>query len=172
MKPLTAKITKKSNKLDEMVKQLMLIHNKKVEVGHFAEQGVHSKTGLSYIEMMKLHHTGYQISAFQFVPPRPVLDVLGFKIRNLKNITLRKIIKNWSKREFNLFSHKKLLEDLGIAIGKIERGIFGNTSLLESNAPLTIAIKGKDAPLVDTGELKNKVAFKTSIDNTVKEVRK
>jgi hypothetical protein len=45
------------------------------------------------------------------------------------------------------------------------QSIFGDTSKLASNAPSTIRKKGRNEPLVDTGTLKKKVAYRVEGEN-------
>jgi hypothetical protein len=54
---------------------------------------------------------------------------------------------------------------VGEAMKKDIQSIFGDTSKLASNAPSTIRKKGRNEPLVDTGTLKKKVAYRVEGEN-------
>lgn len=172
---MKARVVKTNNQLDKMIADLMQVDGQDVQVGHFASQGLHSKIGLPYPQLMRKHHAGYTWvkpgGQEREVPPRPVLDILGFKLGGFKNPKLRLMMKLWGKMNFSPAATKLMMNEIGKTIAKMEKKIFGDTSLLEPNHPLTINKKGFDAPLIETSELKDKVAYKTSLEGIVKEVK-
>lgn len=58
-----------------------------------------------------------------------------------------------------------LLDDIGKFFREEEQKLFGSVSL----APNAVPPKRFNNPLIDTGDLKSKVAYKTSKDKKVKE---
>jgi len=74
-------------------------------------------------------------------------------------------MKRWAKSNFTVKDNKVLLDTFGIYLRKQEQNIFGHSPPLEANAES----KGANTPLVETGELKSKVAYKNSIDKQIKE---
>ena len=170
---INAKLKKQSNKLSTLIGKLNKIHNQQVQVGHFAEQGAHPTIGISYVALMQKHHTGYVwTQKDKIVPPRPVLTILKFKLQNLRDVGIRRHINKWLKSKFTLSDNKEMLEKIALRIGRLEKRIFGDTSLLESNALLTQLQKGGfDSPLVKTKELRNATSFKTSLDPAIKKVK-
>ncbi len=172
---MKARVIKTGNQLDKMVADLMQIDGENVQVGHFAEQGMHSTIGLPYAALMRKHAAGYTWKKpngqERDVPPRPVLDILGFKLQGFKNPKIRLLLRLWSKMNFSPAATKLMMNEIGKIIAKMEKKIFGDTALLAPNHPLTINKKGFDAPLIETSELRDKVAYKTSLEGVVKEVK-
>lgn len=156
------RIKTKINRSGDFYKKLSYLKkldNQSVSVGHFESQGLHS-SGKSYVNLMKEHHTGDEIT-----PPRPVLTILNFRLRGyLSSSEAKSLLKRWAKDPKNI---DLFLSSLGKKIAQQEKQIFGNNTELASNAPLTQKLKGRDSPLVDTGELRSKVAYRTSIGNKV-----
>ena len=99
------------------------------------------------------------------MPSRPVLDILFFRNRKLKAAALTQAMKSWGKRKSSDSSDKRLLNDFGKFLRIEEKKIFGSAAL----APNAVPPKAFNNPLILTGDLKSKVAYKTSLDNQVKE---
>lgn len=158
---LTTKLKKKGNQLEKLLKQVRNLNKESVQVGHFRESGKHP-SGFTYPELMAIHHAGNPETN---LPARPVLDILFFRNRRLTANAIDMAFKAWGKRKLNASSNKKLLSDLGMYIRDEEKKIFGSSVL----APNAVPPKSFNSPLVDTGELKSKVAYKTSLDKKVKE---
>jgi len=133
-------------------------------VGHFESQGVHS-SGLSYVDLMRIHHTGGNPSGQVPLPPRPVLDLLVFNNERLEDPKFKLAFERWKKRTYGESSNAILLEDIGKILRDKEKAIFGSNKL----APNKVPPKDVNNPLIDSGELRNKTALKTSINNIVKE---
>lgn len=162
---LNIKVKKTGNMFEKLTKGISDLNNEKVQSGHFEEQGEHY-SGHTYPELMALHHNP-EGNGFDF-PPRPVLDILFHRNENLDNPQIKTILNKYRKLEPNEANNKLLLEELGKYLVKQEKEIFGS-SALAPNAQSTIDQKGKNSPLVDTGSLRDKVAYKTSKDKTIKE---
>lgn len=140
-------------------KKLTSISGEGVEVGHFQEQGEHY-SGYTFVELMYYHHTGSDPRGDQPVQPRPVLNFLRAFL-NLSDPKYNRAIRNWFKRPPSSASHGKLLADIGALISEEEKAIFGNSALL--------TVTDNPTPLVDTGDLRDKVAYKTSVNKVVVE---
>lgn len=160
-----SKLKKVGNKFDKLVKGIKDLNNEKVQVGHFKEQGRHS-SGLTYAELMALHNNP-QASGKDW-PRRPVLDILVHEHRNLNDPEIRRILAKYSSKEPTPQNNEMLLEELGEFLRDEEKSIFGS-SKLASNAPSTQEIKGRNDPLVDTGDLRDRVAYRTSKNKEIKE---
>lgn len=145
----------KNNRLDKIVKQLKSLANDEVQVGHFQEQGLHY-SGFSYPELMAFHHTGGDPNNGSPVIPRKLLDILWARHRNLeKNPQIKAAFTRWRKRPLSEESNKKLLDEIGRVIAKLEKAMFGD--------PLALPTNGSNlSPLVDTGDLRDHTAYKTS----------
>lgn len=165
---LKLKLKKKGNKLEKLGKNLKKLNNESVEVGHFASQGKHSTTDLTYVELMAIANLGLN------GPPRRVLTLLKHKERKLDDSQYNTLMQAWGKSNYGNAANKRLLEGFGSAMAMKEKALFGRVApaTMPANSPTTkkkVGVMGKNAPLVDTGELKSKVAYKTSLGKTVKE---
>lgn len=146
----------------EAVKEL---GNSRVEVGHFEEQGKHS-SGYSYVELMKMHHYGHNPEGAQPFPERPLIDYFYFKNLELQDPRINQAILAWCKTSPTKESNIKLLDTIGGIMAAKEKELFGQSPPLAPNAES----KGKNSPLVDSGELREKTAHRNSITNQIKEV--
>ena len=162
---LKISVQKKGNSLQKLVKNFHKIDGEFVETGHFKEQGKHY-SGLTYPELMSVHHNGGNPSGNAPLPPRPVLDLLHFRNQNLSDPKIKGYIRDWRKRPLSEASNKILLDQIGRILAIREKRIFGSPTLASNAVPP----KDRNQPLVETGDLKSKVSYKTSIDNSVKGV--
>ncbi|MDD5363604.1 MAG: hypothetical protein PHN88_15890 [Ignavibacteria bacterium] len=113
------------------------------------------ESGETFSEVLSFNHFGTPT-----IPPRPVLRIAAEKIipknKNRIQAYLHNLIVNPkdSKRLETV-----LLTTLGQqSIAEAKRIIDGNTELIE-NAPATIAKKGFNLPLYETGELEKHLGF-------------
>jgi len=166
MTRLTAKIVKKGNSLDKIRSNIRKIDGERVEIGYFEEQGLHN-SGLSYSTLMALQEFGTDE-----IPHRPVFQITAFGNPPQKNARVKSAIRNWSKallnKDNNKDNSKQLLDTIGKTYQEALLSLFGDTSMLTPNAPLTISLKGRDEPLVDSGELKDNLSYRNSIDKEIK----
>jgi hypothetical protein len=160
---LKVKLVKKGSQFKKLIQQIHRLNNESVEIGHFKSQGEH-ESGFTYPELMALHHRGNPETP---LPPRPVLAILFFRFRKLKTKApaIDRAFKAWGKRKSGDSSDKILLNDIGEFFREEEKKIFGSSTL----APNAVPPKAFNNPLIDTGDLKSKVAYKTSKDKQVKE---
>jgi len=160
---LSVKVLQQGNKFNQLVKRIRNLANESVEVGHFAQQGTHH-SGMSYPELMRLHHTGGSSSGVP-IPPRPVQTILKFRNTKLAKPGINKAFRDYAKRKSNRASTGKLLSDIGVFLRDEEKKIFGSPDL----APNAVPPKDRNNPLIVTGDLKNKVAYRTSMNKSIKE---
>jgi hypothetical protein len=158
---LKVSLKKQGNQLEKLSQQLLSLNNAFVEVGHFSSQGKHA-SGFTYPELMAIHHAGNPETD---LPARPVLDILFFRRRKLTAPVLRRAFKLWKGRKPGNGSDGMLLDDIGKFFREEEQKIFGSPSLV----PNAVPPKESNNPLVDTGDLKSKVAYRTSKNKQVKE---
>lgn len=152
------KIKKKGKDMEKLLRQLHSFTQQTIQAGHFKEQGEHH-SGMSYPELMALHHAA-QANGMNF-PDRPVLDIL-FHSRDVFNKPeAANILRRYKDSKVSAGSDKAFLEDLGQYLVSKEKEVFGSGEL----APT----KAGNPPLVDTGDLRDRTAYKTSIDGQVKE---
>ena len=165
---LKVSVRKVGNNIQKQLKKLYQLHQQKVEVGHFKEQGVHSTAGISYADLMRKHHNGYELGGTK-VPARPVLTVLNFRLGGVGKSLVKTYLRQWSKTPVTPQSNMLLLDNIGKDVREMEKSIFGVASeFMPSNSSLTISLKGgQNTPLVDTEELLDATAYKTSLGNKV-----
>lgn len=151
---------------DVLTKALKDLNGEGVEVGHFKDQGKHSNSELTYAELMAVHNNpqGHGLDW----PARPVLDILEHQHRNLSAPEIKKLLKKYLENNPSEKNNEKLLEGLGEFLREEEKKIFGSAQLA-ANASSTVEKKGRNEPLVDSSELKNKTAYRTSKSKIIKE---
>ncbi len=155
------KVIKKGNTLEKLAQGLLKFNGEGGKVGHFSSQGIHH-SGHTYPQLMSKHNTGNPEIK---LPTRPVLDILFARHRRLNKPPIKSAIRAWFKRKLSEGSDNKLLNDIGAYLREEEKRIFGSASL----APNAVPPKAFNNPLIDTGDLRAKVAYKTSKNEQVKE---
>ena len=158
------------NKRSVSIKKLLADFNKMdkatVDVGHFASQGIHPTSGLPYPELMALHHFG---DPSQNIPARPVRTIVAHgAVRTLKAPSLRGELMDWGKAQERHKALQSVLEAMGKLLVADGKAVFGS-SQLRANSDKTVQIKGFNSPLIERGDLQRHYAYKTSLDDTVKE---
>jgi len=123
----------------------------KVEVGHFKEQGLHY-SGLTYPELMYIHHTGSNSGSGGPLVRRPVLDKVFLNNKNLNDSRIKAAVTRWKKRPPSEMSTNKLLKEIAQRIAKLEKDVIGN--------PKELTVTANPTPLRDTGDLKDNVAYR------------
>lgn len=158
-----------SSRLSERVAALTAIHNEKVYIGHFSENGIHEDSGMTYAELMALHHVGGDMGVGLPVPPRPLLDFLFMHNIQLKDKGIRSAIDTWLKKGPTEDSNKQLLDNIGKIIGRKEIAMFGQSPPF---APNSIRHpKGRNEPLVDEGDLRSATSYLNTITGVIRKVK-
>lgn len=127
-----------------------------VKVGYFADQGQHPEAKMSYPELMYLQEvTGIRTRNGRV--HRRVFELTmmieGARLRNATKMALkRNLISGGSMDQVKELFGKQASEAI--------KQNFGNTSLLPSNAPATIARKGRNSPLIETSSLQDKLTHR------------
>lgn len=141
--PLRAKLVRTVNKLSKH----------KCQVGFFASDGEHPHAKMSYVELMRLHEI-HGVRSSQGTIHRRAMEMTAIiHGRSVMAKTLKALkaeIKSGYGDTFGVF---------GREFEHHLKATLGNPAILPSNMPSTIAHKGKNTPLVDTGDLKNKLHF-------------
>ena len=153
---MTIKIRKvKGGPLAKKLAEVKKLNHQKVEAGHFASQGEHSSLGMSYAEAMAYFHRNFQF-------PRKILSLLYFEMRDLKTPEMMAIKKQWLAHP----DAEATLSAIGTLLRDKEVAMFGVV-----NEPfMPAAGDTKKTPLVETGELRDKTAYRTSLKGDIKEV--
>ncbi len=155
---MAVEIIRKTRNLEKLINRIKSTRGKIVETGYFQEQGLHSEYGMFYGRLMQIHEFG-----MFGLPERPVqLPTWRY---------MKSTYSDWSYEIKRFIQGKQELSDVLTKVGSkassFAKSVFGDTSMLEPNAPSTIEEKGSNSPLVDTGELRDKWAFKTSYSGII-----
>lgn len=161
---IKAKIKSKTNgKTQKLLKSLNKLSNNNLQVGHFEKSGIHY-SNFSYPELLKIWAFGGPTGK---VVKNPLAQYAFGQLMNkkfLKNPHVKKVYQKWSKNLLNENSAKDFLKEMGEVLRQEYSDVFGQAGVF-------MPIVGENTtPLVETGELKSKTAYKTSIDNIVKEL--
>ena len=124
------------------------------------------KTGEKLSDVLAWNHYGTET-----IPPRPVLRIAAENI--LSSPEMKKHMKAYFKnvieytRRGRLNDLKdvetKMLTALGQQVAaEAKRIIDRNSGELQHNAPATVAKKGFDKPLFETGEMKKKISYEVT----------
>ena len=151
------------SKFEEYVKTL----NKEfTEVGYSTQQLHRQEDSDEAIDMASLAIILHEGTDDGRIPPRPFLR------RTLQNLTAsskQRFLRKPFMRYLESFNDKqssvdRMLLDLGKIVRKEVQGNFGknNKINLRDNAKITERIKGKNDPLVDSGDLRDSMLIKTS----------
>jgi hypothetical protein len=161
------RLRKKGNKLQKIRKAMHHLNGQSTQVGHFEEQGDHSTAEMPYTDLMRMHHFGVG-----GLKPRQVLTLLVFRNRKLQDPKFSSAMKTWGDGPYTIQNNNKLLDTFGQILAREEKSIFGKASpLMPPSAPFKeVGVMGPTAPLVDTGELKEAVRYKTSTNKNLKKV--
>jgi hypothetical protein len=142
----------------QLKKDLKKLKKATAQYGYFSEQGMHSEADMSYASLMYLMEVIGVESRSGLIKRRPFELAVQRNQVDLSNAVFR------SLESFlcNGTGLNVMLEQAAKAGIGITKTYFGDASKLPSNSPATIKRKGKNAPLIDTGELLDNMAYKTS----------
>lgn len=161
---ITAKIVKKKGNLEKILKNLNSLSKNNVQVGHFEDSGIHTGSDLTHTELLKLWSVGLTNSG---VIKNPLAAFAFTQLQNkkfLKNPKIQKVFKKFSKNLLQGSASETFLMEIGLVLREEYSELFGKAGLF---MPI---VGDNTTPLLDTGELKSKSAYKTSYNNKVNEV--
>jgi len=124
------------------------------------------KTGEKFSDVLAWNHFGTET-----IPPRPVLRIAAENILNSPE--MKKHMKAYFKNVMTYAARgrvndlkdieKKMLTALGQQIAaEAKRSIENNDGTLQHNAPSTVAKKGFDKPLYETGQLEKHLSYEVT----------
>lgn len=160
------KISRKTKNIEGLIKKIQTLVKSKVESGYFSEQGEHYtydskgnlKVSMPYVDLIAMQEYG-TTSQGGNIPARPIRDTTLLYLKN----PMKSYAKALSGYFYGNTDLRKTLDIGGQVIGLTAQNLFGIAiGKIEGNARSTIEIKGFDAPLVDSGDLMEKWAYKTS----------
>lgn len=156
-------IKKMSSNLDELINRMERLQKTTGSVGVTVEDGIHEPSGMLYTDLHWIHAAG---SSANNLPPRNVALVakISFNGEDILRKGMDKYFSNLNKKGAmkpeDVF--KPYLEGL---LDYTKNYVFGSTTKLAPNSPYTISLKGKNSPMVDTGQLMD--AWKVRINGKV-----
>ena len=138
---------------DNLMKRLKDLEEQEVLIGVTEREGIHQPSGMSYVDMLKLHSAGVPSKN---IPSRDVAlwSLLTFDDHKLLKQDLTKYLSNIEKRRAPM-APKDVVKRWSEAMWKQGYDMFGNLNYLEGNAYSTIKKKGFDSPLIETGDLRD-----------------
>lgn len=136
----------------ELESRLLELEKQEVFIGVTPEQGTHEPSGLNYTDLLWIHDNGIPDKN---IPPRPVAEwsLLTFEDDSSLAKPLKTYLSDLSKKP-NI-SLENVVKPFAYSMWQTGYDVFGNLNYLESNAESTIKKKGKNSPLIDTGELRD-----------------
>lgn len=147
---------KRTNKMQQVIKSISDLGNVRIMAGWVRPGQKHGDTKLTMAQLAYVMEYGAKVGKKTYIPPRPMLCLTG----RLKS-------KNWVKQAGKLA--KSVLEgknnaaDVPAILGQIIaddiKGVMNASILFAPNAPSTVRKKGKNTPLIDTGELRDAVDY-------------
>lgn len=150
-----------SKLLDSQAKTLNTINDYSIEIGVITSDSKRTtfSVGITNAELMFIHENG---SPIRNIPARPVLELtIQYFNETMSKTLIDKCVegvlnKNWTENDIRLE-----LEKVCIRLQSYARKIiYSNDGRLAANAPSTIARKGDNHPLFDTGQLARSITCK------------
>lgn len=147
---------KRTDKIRQVIKSVSDLGNVRIMAGWVRPGQKHGDTKLTMSQLAYVMEYGVKVAKRPYIPPRPML-----------RITWRLKSKNWvqqagklaksvleGKAKGNTMPHK-----LGALIADDIKDVMSTSSLFAENRPSTVRKKGKNTPLIDTGELRDAVDY-------------
>ena len=95
------------------------------------------------------------------VPRRPFMSIAFERNRSQLQSLSKRILRRIAGGSLRV---KRGIELLGEKHKNDIQRVIGNRGLLKANAPETVARKGSDAPLIDTGHLRQQINFEVKVN--------
>lgn len=150
-------IKKKGKQTEQLLSSLNQLSNKTLKVGHFAEDGLHSDSKLTYPDLLNIWHLGaakgnegiIKSPLFQFVASKLDKGLLS------TNPVIRNALNTWAKNVLNNTADEALYNKLGEVLVEEYSKVFGNPK-----TPHMPSVGSNTTPMLDTGELKENTKYK------------
>ena len=135
---------------NRIMRDLEKLYGMEVVAGMLKDSGK-AENGASYVDIAAWNEYGTSR-----IPSRPFIRISADTNKaawgRLAQQCVNNVIDGDSPRDAAQVLGHKMVEDI--------RKVFGDTSKLKANAPSTIAKKGRNEPLVDSGEMRRRVNFR------------
>lgn len=140
---------------DQLAATLKSLVATTVKVGYFADQGMHPLAKMNYPSLMYLQEIHGVRARGGLVKRRLFEETMveegGRIMKSTKQMLAKQIVRG------NVDAVK---EHFGKETQKAIRDNFGNTSIMRENAEATVAKKGFNAPLIESGDLRSKLVYR------------
>lgn len=145
-------LSKMTDNLEELERRMRELERTEAHVGNTKGDQPHPNFEGSYNDLFWLQHSG---STKARIPPRPIASIasMSYKGEDLLRKGLDKYFNNLDKK--STFSAEDALKPWLKGFYDHSVAMFGDTTVLKSNAQFTIDQKGFNAPLVEEGHLKS-----------------
>lgn len=156
MLKVSVKKKKDRRPLNNLIGRIKNLHERSVSIGYFKEQGLHRAANMSYANLLYIH-------AFGLVAGAPVRDVIS-NIKPFINgggdqkLFFSGLLKEYFKKGSRVRVNE-VLDSIGRKYMQDGKAVFGNPTILQ--------VTNNPTPLIDTSELRDNFAYKTSISMTV-----
>jgi hypothetical protein len=127
-----------------------------VDIGYF-DGARHNGAEMSLASLMALMEYGSNDGK---IPARFPFTQTAATDSPKKDTDVRKKVSQGITKTIHSGNTNNLLDILGKHYVDAVGSLFGDTTRLLKNAPLTIALKGKDSPLIEHGELLSKLSYR------------
>ncbi len=147
-----ASIKHNTKGLDRLEKTIAKLASMEVAGGIFNDAGRH-ESGFHKATLLAMH----ELSDGKHYPKRPILGISSADFSEkwglyASKLISRRIMSTSNKKALTYPAIKDTLEDVTGVMTSDIKSVFGSSKLV-ANAPSTIRKKGRNDPMVDTGEL-------------------
>lgn len=158
-------LSKMSDNLEELERRMRELEGTEAHIGNTKGNQQHPNFEGSYNDLFWLQHSG---STKARIPPRPISSIasMSYKGEDLLSKGLNKYFSALDKK--STFTAEDALKPWLKGFYDHSVAMFGDTTVLKSNAQFTIDKKGFNQPLIETGALRS--AWGVTINNKVVEL--
>ena len=144
-------LSKMTYNLEELERRMRKLEDLDMSIGNTKGNQPHPNFSEGYNSLFWLQHSG---STKARIPPRPIASIaMSYKGEDLLRKGLGKYFSNLEKK--SNFTAEDALKPWLKGFYEYSLSVFGNTTVLKSNAQFTIDQKGFNAPLIETSALKD-----------------
>tara|TARA_R110002153_G_scaffold2993_4_gene14184 strand:- start:925 stop:1368 length:444 start_codon:yes stop_codon:yes gene_type:complete len=137
------------------------LHNEHVEIGYFDSDQHSGRSNLPYAQLMHILEYGASGNGV-LIKPFSLFTNAAFIYVPHETTELKRIIKKGLIDQMKGNGDRRLLTAIGQFYQRKIRAMFGNSSLLRDLRPDTVRRKQSTVPLIETGELRANLGYRTS----------
>ena len=158
---LRGSLKSKNNNFELLQQKIKQLAKEEVRAGYFG-QSRHSTAKMTYQELITIHESGLTTRAGNRVVARPVRKIA--LVRGLDRQKLKVALDKWSNNFTKPRANNLLLSAIGFEMRRLLAFVIGN--------PQVLFVTSNPTPLLDTGELKANLAYKTSLNKRQRKLGK